>query len=133
MKPQISVIIPVYNVEKYIAQTLDSLLWQTFKNFESICVDDGSTDKSVEILEAYRQKDKRIKIIHQPNSGVVVARNNGVAQATSELIYPLDGDDILHPDCLKKLYEVITTTTYRVVASEAYYFSKGGGRVSKVF
>lgn len=122
--PKISVIIPVYNTEKYLAECLNSVLNQTFTDWEAICIDDGSTDNSLEILKEYANKDKRIKILTQTNQGVVVARNNGIKQATAELIYPLDSDDIIDKDCLKVLYNKISTTTNRVVASEVKMFGK---------
>ena len=123
-EPEISVIIPVFNVEKYLSECLDSVLSQTFSDFEVICVDDGSTDNSAKILEKYKSKDKRVKVILQKNLGVVVARNNAVALAKGRFIYPLDGDDIIMPMCLERLYSVITTTENRVVASEACCFGE---------
>ena len=77
----ISVIVPVYNTGKYLSQCLDSILTQTFTDFEVICINDGSTDNSDKILADYAKRDKRIHVITQKNSGVVVARNNGIAQA----------------------------------------------------
>ena len=75
--PKISVILPVYNVEKYLRRCLDSVLCQTFADFEAICVNDGSADKSLNILEEYAAKDSRIKIVTQANQGLSMARNNG--------------------------------------------------------
>ena len=93
--PKISVIIPVYNTEKYLSECLDSVLKQTFTDIEVICVNDGSSDNSAKILEQYAARDKRIHIINQKNSGVVTARNNGIKNAQSDLIFPLDGDDFI--------------------------------------
>ncbi|MBE6449510.1 MAG: glycosyltransferase [Alphaproteobacteria bacterium] len=76
---EISVVIPVYNTGKFLAECLDSVLSQTFQNLEVICVNDGSTDNSEEILAQYSQKDNRIKVINQKNQGVVTARNNGIS------------------------------------------------------
>lgn len=102
---KISVIIPVYNVEKYLAQCLDSVLNQTFKDIEIICIDDGSTDGSVEILNKYSQSDERIKLILQDHAGVSVARNVGMKVAEGEFITFVDSDDyLLSVDYLKKLY-----------------------------
>lgn len=123
-EPEISVIIPVYNVEKYLPECLDSVLAQTFSNFEVICVDDGSTDNSAKILERYKSKDKRIQIISQKNLGVAIARNNAIVFAKGKFIYPLDGDDIIMPTCLERLYNIITTTKNRVVASEVCCFGE---------
>ena len=127
--PKISVIIPVFNVEKYLAECLDSVLAQTFSDIEIICVDDGSTDDSAKILQQYAARDKRIKIITQKNSGVVVTRNRAISMAKSEYIYPLDSDDMIVPNCLEKLYNKITNSKYRVVMSRAQTF----GRFSLVF
>ena len=79
--PDVSVIIPVYNAEEYLASCLDSVLGQTLKNIEIICVNDGSKDGSLKILKEYRKKDKRIKIIDLPNGGPSIARNRGMAEA----------------------------------------------------
>lgn len=122
--PLISVIIPVYNTATYLAECLDSVLNQTFTDWEAICIDDGSTDNSLEILKEYAKKDKRIKILTQKNQGVVIARNNGIKHAAAELIYPLDSDDIIDKNCLAILYNKISTTSNRVVASEAITFGK---------
>ncbi len=98
---KISVIIPVYNVEKYLSTCLDSVLAQTFKDFEIICVNDGSTDGSLDILNAYAQKDARIKVITQENQGLSGARNTGLFHAKGEYIYFLDSDDAIHPQTLE--------------------------------
>lgn len=90
---KISVIVPVYNVEQYLPQCLDSIINQTYKNLEIICVDDGSPDNSGKILDEYAKKDKRIKVIHQENQGVSVARNTGLDNATGEYIGFVDPDD----------------------------------------
>lgn len=122
--PKISIIIPIYNTGDYLSQCLDSVLAQTFKDFEIICINDGSTDNSAEILLKYAKLDQRIKIINQQNLGVVVARNNGIMQAVSDLIYPLDGDDIIAPTALQEMYDVITNTKFRVVGCECQTFGK---------
>ena len=93
--PKVSIIIPVYNKEKYIRKTLDSVINQTFQDFELIIVNDGSTDKSRKIIGEYQKKDFRIKIIDISNGGVSNARNVGLANAQSEWIQFLDGDDII--------------------------------------
>lgn len=82
--PKISVIVPVYNVQNYLRQCLDSIIGQSFSNFEMICINDGSTDDSPQILEQYAALDSRIRIISQPNRGLSAARNAGLAQATAE-------------------------------------------------
>ena len=93
MKPDVSVIVPIYNVAGYLEQCLDSLINQSHRNIEIICIDDGSTDKSGEIIDAYAAKDKRVKAIHQPNAGVSAARNKGLETARGEYISFVDGDD----------------------------------------
>ncbi len=106
--PAISVIIPVYNVKKWLPRCLDSLLAQTFTDFEAICINDGSSDSSLDILDEYAQKDSRIKIITQENQGLSMARNNGIRNATGEYIYFLDSDDCIHPQTLEIAYYFIT-------------------------
>lgn len=98
-----SVIIPVYKVEKYIAATVQSVLAQTYSNFEIIIVDDGSPDRSIQICQQFR--DKRIKIIRQPNRGVCAARNTGINNAQGDYIAFLDGDDLWVPEKLEKHLE----------------------------
>ncbi len=98
-----SVIIPVYNSEKYLTAALDSVLAQSFRNFEVVCVDDGSTDSSSAILDAYAAKDARIRVIHRKNGGGSASRNTGLNAAKGRYIAFMDNDDLYHPDCLKIL------------------------------
>jgi glycosyltransferase involved in cell wall biosynthesis len=104
---EISVIIPVYNTGKYISRCLDSVLAQTFKDFEIICVNDGSIDDSAKILADYAQKDSRVKIIVQTNHGQSVARNNGLKAAKGRFIYFVDSDDYIHPQLLEIAHHFI--------------------------
>ncbi len=104
MDVKISVIIPVYNVEKYLARCLDSVVNQTLKDIEIICVDDGSTDKSIVIAQEYAKRDNRISVIHQENKGVSAARNAGMKIASGKYISFIDGDDWIDLDFLEKLY-----------------------------
>ena len=106
-KPMVSVVISVYNTEEYLRQCLDSVVNQTLKEIEIICVDDGSTDSSLEILREYAQKDNRFTIITQTNLHAGVARNAGLTIASGEYIYFLDSDDYLDLQALKKVYEKI--------------------------
>lgn len=106
-QPKVSVILPVYNVGKYLRQSLDSLLDQTLKEIEIICVDDGSTDDSYEILEEYKLKDSRIKVIHKENKGTGAARNDGLRLATGECIGFVDPDDWVKPNMFERLYSEI--------------------------
>ena len=93
--PLISIIIPVFNVEQYIPQCLSSVLRQSYKNLEIICIDDGSTDSSLDILRHYQQTDTRIRVISQTNKGVAAARNLGLNLASGELLIFIDSDDCL--------------------------------------
>ena len=105
MQPKVSVIIPVYNVEKYLRECLDSVVNQTLKDIEIICVNDGSTDNSLEILKEYEKQDSRIKIIDKKNEGVAAARNDGIRIANGEFVCFIDPDDY-YPlvDILEDLY-----------------------------
>nr|QIM10666.1 hypothetical protein PlAlph_5580 [uncultured Alphaproteobacteria bacterium] len=103
--PKISVIVPVYNVESYLREALDSLVGQSLKDIEIICVNDGSTDNSLQILHEYAAKDDRLKIIDKPNAGVSAARNDGMAAATGEYITFADGDDWLKSTAYEEIYK----------------------------
>ena len=91
--PRVSIVVPVYNVERYLRQCLDSLVNQTYQNVEIICVDDGSTDASSEILTEYALKNSRVRVIRQKNSGLSAARNVGFSFATGEYVMYVDSDD----------------------------------------
>lgn len=104
----ISVIIPVYNVEKYLKKSIDSVLNQTFQNFEIILVDDGSTDNSGIICDEYAEKDNRIKVVHQKNAGVSVARNLGIEKSKGNYICFLDSDDWYSNNALEEFIKLIT-------------------------
>ncbi|MBR0467940.1 glycosyltransferase family 2 protein [Candidatus Saccharibacteria bacterium] len=104
---KVSIIVPVYNVEKYLAPCLESLTHQTLKEIEIICVDDGSTDGSAEILEEYKKKDPRFKIISQKNSGRSVARNVGLREAVSPYIMFCDADDKFDEYMCEKMVRVM--------------------------
>ena len=101
----VSVIIPVFDTECYLPTCLDSILNQTLDNIEIICINDGSTDNSLEILKNYQKKDNRIKIINKDNEGQGVARNIGIDNAVGEYIAFVDSDDFIKEDMLEKLYE----------------------------
>ena len=113
--PKISVIMPVYNVENYLAQCLQSVVDQTLKDIEIILVDDGSTDSSLDICKQYAQKDNRIKIIEQQNQGAGAARNKGLEIATGEYLSILDSDDYFDADMLEKLYNKATVNKLDIV------------------
>ena len=97
----VSVIIPVYNVEEYLPRCLDSVLKQSRKDYEIICVDDGSTDGCGDILDRYAEEHAAIRVIHRENGGLSVARNSGMRVARGEYIYFLDSDDFIHPQMLE--------------------------------
>ena len=99
----LTVIIPAYNAEKYLPQCLDSVIGQTLKDIEVICVDDGSTDGSASVLQAYAQKDSRISVLTQGNSGQSAARNRALEKAKGAYVQFLDADDWLDPDCCRVL------------------------------
>jgi len=99
---KVSIIIPVYNAEKYIREDLDSLLGQSLREIEVICVDDGSKDSSLKILEDYQRKDDRIKILKQENKGAGAARNEGMKEAKGDYLIFLDADDFFEKDMLEK-------------------------------
>lgn len=103
---KISVIIPVYNVEDYLKECLDSICNQSFEDIEIICVDDGSTDSSLNILKDYESGDNRINIISQENQGAGAARNVGLTYSQGDYVYFADGDDYLELTALEKLYEL---------------------------
>lgn len=102
---KVSVIMPVYNVESCLSECLDTLMDQTLKEIEIICVDDGSTDGSLKILQEKAKQDNRIQVICQENSGAAAARNHGFTYAVGEYVLFLDSDDFFHKDMLKKSYE----------------------------
>ncbi len=122
--PKVSVIIPVYNVEKYLRQCLDSVINQTLKDIEIICVDDGSTDNCPNILDEYAAKDARIKIIHKKNEGYGKAMNVGISHASGEYIGIVEPDDYIEPDMYSALYNIAIETNVDFVKSDFYQFNE---------
>lgn len=120
--PQISVIVPVYNVEPYLRRCVDSILAQTFADFDLILVDDGSTDGSGAICDEYAQKDSRVRVIHREHSGVSAARNAGLdwafANSDSQRLSFVDSDDWVHPQYLELLYRAAETDHTKLSACE---------------
>ena len=102
--PKVSIVIPTYNVEQYLKECLDSVINQTLKDIEIICVDDGSTDNSGKILDEYAAKDSRIKVIHKENGGYGKAMNVGIDNATGEYIGIVEPDDYIEFDMYETLY-----------------------------
>ena len=113
MEKFLSIIIPVYNVEKYLAECLDSCLEQDIPHddYEIICVNDGSTDGSAEILERYAREHSNVRVITQPNGGISAARNTGLDAAVGEYIWFVDSDDFIRKNCLAYLRRAVTETT----------------------
>ena len=105
MEELISIVVPVYNVERYLDKCVQSIVDQTYKKLEIILVDDGSTDKSGTICDNWKEKDSRVKVIHQKNQGVSTARNTGVKNSTGIWITFSDNDDYMDPDLIENLYK----------------------------
>ena len=112
-----SVIVPVYNVEKYLRTCIDSVLNQTFSDFELILVNDGSKDDCPGICEEYKSKDFRIKVIHKENGGLASARQAGIKEASGDYVYSLDSDDAIEPDTLQFCYDIISEYNCDIVSS----------------
>ena len=125
--PKVSVIIPVYNVEDYLCKCLDSLINQTLKSIEIICVDDGSTDRSLEVLKKYAIKDERVFVIQQKNNHAGVARNRGLEIARGEYVIFLDSDDYFEEELLWDAYSSAIETKADVVLFDAQKFDSQTG------
>ena len=119
---KVSIVVPVYNVQKYLRKCLDSIVNQTLKDIEIICVDDGSTDESGEILDEYSARDNRIKVIHKENRGYGHSMNVGFAAATGEYIGIVESDDYAELNMFEILYEVAHNNDLDVVKSSFYYY-----------
>ena len=123
--PKVSVIIPVYNVEEYLPKCLDSVVNQTLKDLEIICVDDCSTDNSCGIIQEYADQDNRIKLVeNQQNSGAAISRNNGLDIATGEYIYFMDSDDWIDNDYLETMFKTIEEVNTDAVVNLAILYHK---------
>ena len=121
MKSLFSVIVPIYNVEKYLSQCIESLINQSYENIEIILVDDGSTDKCAQICDEYAAHDRRIKVVHKQNGGLVSARQAGSNEVTGEYIINVDGDDWISPDYCKKFADIIETYHPDIVCCGSYW------------
>lgn len=102
--PEISIIVPVYRAEKYLNDCVDSILRQTFSNFELVLIEDGSPDQSGAICDEYAQRDERVRVIHQPNQGQAAARNHALPMTQGKWLCYVDSDDTIHPQMLEHLY-----------------------------
>ncbi|KFN87466.1 hypothetical protein H702_07470 [Streptococcus equinus JB1] len=116
MKPLLSVIVPVYNVEKYLKRCLESILVQSWNDYEIILVDDGSTDSSAQICDLYAEKYEMIRVIHKDNKGLSDTRNRGIEEASGEYVYFPDSDDWLEPNTFSELSDVIEELTYDIIS-----------------
>lgn len=122
--PRVSVIVSCYNQEKYIAECLDSILGQTYSDYEAVIVDDGSTDRSGEIIASYSTKHPNFRVLKQPNTGVIAARNYAVSQARGEYIIPVDGDDEIKPEMLAKCVKALDEGRGDVIGTNAELFGR---------
>lgn len=123
--PYFSIALPVYNVEKYLPKCLDTILAQTFTDFEVICVNDCSTDSSLKILEQYQKKDSRIKIFNnEDNKGISVVRNKAMDMACGEYLVWVDSDDWVKPEMLEVIYNTIQKTGHDVIWYDSYWYKE---------
>ena len=125
--PAISLIIPLYNAEKYLRPCLDSAKNQTFEDIEIICINDGSTDNTADIVNEYVAEDSRFRLIEQENAGCSMARNHGLKSAMSPYVALLDQDDVLHPQAMEVLHHLIT----KYNADVAEFTVKPGAKITK--
>ena len=116
-KLKVSIIIPIYNAEKYLEKCLDSVVGQTYANLEIIMIDDGSTDSSYSICQCYAEHDDRIKLIHQKNAGISAVRNKGLELSTGDYIFFIDSDDWIDADTISVLVDIAIKEDADMVAS----------------
>ena len=117
----VSIIVPIYNVEKYISQCIESIIDQTYKNIEIVLINDGSLDKSGIIADEYAQKDTRIKVVHKENQGVSIARNVGIERAKGDYICFADADDVLMPDYVEYLLDMAVNNDADIALTKEMY------------
>lgn len=122
MKKLISIIVPIYNVEFCLKRCLDSIIAQTYTQWECILVNDGSTDNSLEIAQKYAEKDERFQLFSQENQGLSMARNNGMEKTKGDYLTFLDSDDAIHEECLKQLHQRIIEDNTEVAVCRYIYF-----------
>lgn len=128
MNPKVSVILPIYNVSAYLEQCMDSIVNQTLKEIEIICVDDGSTDNSLEILKKYAENDQRVIILEQSNAGAGAARNKGIEIAKGDYLSFLDSDDFFEKDMLEKAYQKACETKAQIVVFHSDQYREDEGK-----
>lgn len=132
-KYKISVIVPVYKVEKYIGKCVASLMLQDYKNIEIILVDDGSPDDSPAVIDRFAIEDERIKVIHKPNGGVSSARNAGLGVATGDYIMFVDGDDWVEPDYVSYFLNLIKLNDCLVGMDKNNFYADSGNLIDKCY
>lgn len=128
-----SIVIPCYNAEKYIERCLESIMKQTYKNFEVIIINDGSTDRSLDIIEKYKEKNKCIKCVNQKNEGVAAARNNAIKHITGNKFIFIDADDFINPHLLHSLNESIEDRDCDIIRYSANLITANGMDFKKYF
>ena len=120
-KPRISIVVPVYNVEEYLEECIESIIKQSYPNIQIILVDDGSTDSSGLICDKYAQNDSRIEVIHQNNAGVVEARKAGLKRTIGEYVGFVDGDDYIDENMYERLLEYALQENVDIVHTGYWY------------
>ena len=131
--PKVSVIVPVYNAERYLVECLDSVLGQTLRDIEVICVDDGSTDRSPSVLSDYAARDSRIRLLSTSRAGAGAARNRGLAEARGEYVFFCDADDWIDRDALCSMYSAASSARADVAMTGIRYFDSDTGREFRVW
>ncbi|OCG36722.1 glycosyltransferase [Gilliamella sp. Gris1-4] len=132
MLPSVSIVVPVYNVEKYLRQCLDSIINQSLTNIEIICVNDGSTDNSLAILQEYADKDSRVRIIDKLNSGYGHSMNVGIQQCVGEYIGIVESDDFAEPDMFESLYKVAVENDLDIARCHFFTFMQKDSSIKKI-
>lgn len=131
MNPKISIVVAVYNSEKFLARSIDSIKNQTFEDWECLLIDDGSSDSSAGICDAYAAADGRFKVVHKKNGGVGSARKSGLENATGEYVIHVDSDDWIEPEMLRKLYDYAINSKADVVICDLYRDKSGESILSR--
>ena len=131
-KVKVSVLVPIYNVEKYLSQCLDSIVNQTLKEIEIICINDGSTDGSPQIIKEYAKRDSRVVVINKKNSGYGDSMNRGLEKATGEYIGIVESDDFAELDMFEKLYDLAEENRADAVKSNFYFYHSGTNQRSNI-
>lgn len=131
-KGLVSIVLPIYNVEKYLNRCMDSVVNQTYKNLEIIMVDDGSTDACSQMCDEWLIKDARVKVVHKENQGLGMARNTGIENATGEYVCFFDSDDYIANDTIERLYDMATRESADIVTFGFHVVDKNGSITSTV-